>query len=52
MMRLLASFLLVCLYVSILGCGGGTGTEMPENPDPMPAEQPLTSEGPGEVTVD
>jgi hypothetical protein len=51
-MRSLAYVLLVCLYVSILGCGGGTGTEMPENPDPMPAKGPLTHEPPGEVTVD
>jgi hypothetical protein len=51
-MRLLASVLLVCLYVSILGCGSGTGTEMPENPDPMPTEEPLTPDQPGEVTVD
>jgi len=51
-MRLLASVLLVCLYVSILGCGSDTGTEMPENPDPMPTEEPLTPDQPGEVTVD
>ena len=51
-MRLLASILLVCLCVSILGCGSDTATELPENPDPMPTEQPLTAEQPGEMTVD
>jgi hypothetical protein len=51
-MRLLASILLLLVSVTLLGCGSGTGTEMPENPDPMPTEQPHMSEGTGEVTVD
>ena len=51
-MRLLGSILLVCLCLSILGCGSGPDAEMPENPDPMPTEEPLSAETPGEVTVD
>jgi hypothetical protein len=46
-----ASVLLVCLSVSILGCGSSAETEMPENPDPMPTEDPLTHEA-KEATVD
>jgi hypothetical protein len=51
-MRLLASIFLLCFCVTILGCGSGTGAEMPEDPDPMPTEEPLSSEQPAEVSVD
>ena len=51
-MRLLGSILFVCLCLSILGCGSHPGVEMPEDPDPMPTEEPLSAEPPGEVTVD
>ena len=48
-MRLLVIALLVGLPVSMLGCGSGTGVEVPENPDPMPTEQPIGVEQPGPV---
>jgi len=44
--------LLVCMVVSLFGCGGNTGVEIPENAAPKPAEKPAAVAPPSKPSVD
>lgn len=44
--------LLVCVVVSLFGCGGTTGVDIPKNPAPPPKEKPAALASPASPSVD